>query len=151
MKTKLLIILMVIVLLISLISCSPIDKVSQNTTTTETTIETTTTETEELVKLLELLDYKNIREYGFITIKGEVKNISDKRLENVLVVVYYFDENDEFIKTAEALIDYNPIMPGQISPFEAITTDNPLITNYIVTFKFMFGEFIPIINSRNKE
>lgn len=148
MKTKLLIILMVIVLLISLISCSPIDKVSQNTTTTETTIETTTTEKE---KLLELLDYENIREYGFITVKGEVKNISDKRLENILVVIYYFDENDEFIKTAEALIDYNPIMPNQISPFEAITTDNPLITNYIVTFKFMFGEFIPIINSRNKE
>ena len=142
MKRKLLVFLIAIMLLVSLTSCSSTNEKSEATienTTTRTTIETTTTEKE---KLLELLDYRCIREHGFIIVRGNVKNISNSRLEDILAIVYYSGENDEFIKFAEALIEYNPIMPNQISPFEVITTDNPLIAKYVVFFQFMSGEII---------
>jgi hypothetical protein len=47
--------------------------------------------------------------------------------------------DDELIKSSDALVDYNPLMPGQASPFEAGTTDNPLIKSCELSFKTLWG------------
>jgi hypothetical protein len=36
-------------------------------------------------------------------------------------------------------VEYDPLLPGQRSPFSAITTGNPAITKCNVGFKQMFG------------
>ena len=43
---------------------------------------------------------------------------------------------------ASALIDYNPIVPDQISTFTVMTTDNPEISRYRVSFKDLLGGMI---------
>jgi len=88
---------------------------------------------------LKLLDYNFNRENDYIITSGQVENISEENLENVEILVKFLDEDDNFIKSDSALIDYNPILSGQISPFEVITTDNPLIKRYSISFKDLLG------------
>jgi hypothetical protein len=49
---------------------------------------------------------------GHHYVEGRVKNISDRPLQNVTAMASWFDKDGEFIKADEALIDYNPILPG---------------------------------------
>ncbi len=79
---------------------------------------------------------------GFDIAEGSVKNIGLEPMKNVVAVVQYLDKNDNFIKSAQALIEYNPILVGQSSPFKVITSDNPVITKGLVEFKFISGETI---------
>jgi len=97
---------------------------------------------------LELIATTYAREYDYITVEGQVKNISGVNLESIEAVVQYYDDNDNFVKSDSALIDYNPILAGQTSPFSVITTDNPAIKRYSVTFKYLFGGTLPTKDSR---
>jgi len=81
----------------------------------------------------------------FAEAKGQVKNISGRRLENVEAVVTFNDKRGGFITSSDALIDYNPILPGQTSPFSVIETYNPAMRTgtAVVEFKFLMGGTIP--------
>lgn len=94
--------------------------------------------------LLELLPGGGCtKSYSFITYEGRVRNISGKSLRNVMAVASYFTKDGTFVKTADALIDFNPVLDGQISPFKTITTDNPAIQRCSVEFKELLGSKIP--------
>jgi len=80
----------------------------------------------------------------------ERRNISGEKMENVMAVGEFYDENDNFIKSAEALIEYNPILPGQSSPFSVLTTDNPVIKNGKIVFKAFWGGTIPTKDGRKE-
>ncbi len=99
---------------------------------------------------LELLSSSGVKEYSYATVEGQVKNISKQSLENVMVVVEWYTDGGDFVKSDDALIDYNPILAGQISPFKSITTDNPAMTKYKVSFKELFGGKIPTLDSRKQ-
>jgi hypothetical protein len=45
----------------------------------------------------------------------------------------------ELVKAEDALLDYDPILPGQTSPFKAGGTDNPAIQKCNLSFKYLFG------------
>jgi len=92
---------------------------------------------------LELLSWNWSEAYSYYTAEGEVKNISGESMERIEVIVLFYDQNDTFIKSASAMIDYNPILPGQTSPFKAMTTSNPAIKKARIQFKEMFGGTIP--------
>jgi hypothetical protein len=85
----------------------------------------------------------------FVEAKGQVKNISGKRLEKVEAVVTFSDKSGGFITSSEALIDYNPILPGQTSPFNVLETYNPAMRTGTATveFKFLMGGTIPTRHS----
>lgn len=93
--------------------------------------------------LLELHSWHWNRESGYILIRGEVKNISTDKLENVEVVGELRTKSGTLVKTADAVVTYNPIMPGQSSPFEAITSDNPQITLCGISFRLLTGKPVP--------
>jgi hypothetical protein len=57
----------------------------------------------------------------------------------VIAVALLFDLNDEFITTADVLIDYNPVLPGQVSPFEVMATYNPAVRKAGVELEELFG------------
>lgn len=78
-------------------------------------------------------------EYGFERCEGYVKNITSGALENVEVVITWGDANGTPYSTDDALIDYNPILPGQESPWSTIGTYNPALTRYRVGFKDLLG------------
>lgn len=79
---------------------------------------------------------------AFFHVEGQVKNLTDKPLESVMVVTSWYGKDDTFVKKAEALIDFNPILPGQTSPFSTITSGNPAMSKYTVEFKHLLGRTI---------
>lgn len=83
-------------------------------------------------------------EDGYCIVSGEVKNISPGKLANVEAVATFYDKNKNVIKTDDALIEYNPILPGQTSPFRVGTTGNPAIKSEVLTFAFLGGAEIPM-------
>jgi hypothetical protein len=89
-----------------------------------------------------------VREYSYLTIHGQVKNISSEKLEGVWVVVEFYDANGTLVTSHDGVIEYSPIMPGQTSPFTVMERDNPLIKNFEVHFKHTFGGLIPHKDSR---
>lgn len=89
--------------------------------------------------MLEVQSWRCSKEYSYIFVTGEVKNISSQPLKSVLAVGEFRTKAGEFVKSADALIDYNPILPGQTSPFKAGTTDNPQIQGCQLAFKQLFG------------
>jgi len=97
---------------------------------------------------LELLSWSWGTSYGYATVKGQIKNISSKRLENVEAVASFYDKNHNFITSGSALIEYNPILPGQTSPFEAMETANPEMYSATVEFKFLSGGSISTYKKR---
>ncbi len=93
-------------------------------------------------EVLELLSYRCYSEYGYFHITGEIKNISNKPLENVVAVGTAYTKEDGFVKSDEALIEYNPILVGQTSPFQVMITGNPQISKCKVDFKEFWGSSI---------
>ena len=77
--------------------------------------------------------------YGFHAVEGQVQNLTDGNIENVMAVVTWFTSDDQFITTDETLINYNPILPGQTSPFEVMSRTNPAMQRFRVEFKTLFG------------
>ena len=88
---------------------------------------------------LEVRSWRCDTEYGFVFIRGDVKNVSSGKLENVMAVGEFRTKSGELVKTEDALLEYNPIMPGQSSPFKAGGTENPQITSCNLSFKYLMG------------
>ena len=72
-----------------------------------------------------------------------MKNLTGEPMENVMAVVSYYDDQDNFVTSDDALIEYDPILPGQVSPFEVMTRNNPAIKTGRLEFKVLFGGTIP--------
>ena len=89
--------------------------------------------------VLEVLSWRCDKEHRYIFVRGEVKNISSQPLKNVLAVGEFRTKSGELVKTETALLEYNPILPGQTSPFRAGGTDNPQIGGCNLAFKGLFG------------
>lgn len=93
--------------------------------------------------VLRLDDSKYTRSAGYVVTEGRITNISSDSQKYVVAVIQWFDENDGFVTSDEAVIDYNPILPGQTSPFSIHTVYNPAMESAIVTFKKGLGGTIP--------
>jgi hypothetical protein len=88
---------------------------------------------------LKVLSRSCSREYGYIYIQGEVQNMSGEKLDNVEAVGIFRTAGGDLVKSEDALLEYNPILPGQRSPFKVGATDNPEIKRCNVSFKFLLG------------
>ena len=56
-----------------------------------------------------------------------------------MAVVTWLTDEDQFVTTDEALINFNPVLPGQTSPFEVMSQTNPAMSRFRVEFKTLFG------------
>lgn len=103
-------------------------------------------ETKEIIRANALLENNGFKWYqssrSHVRAEGEVKNISDEPLHNVMAVITYETQEGEFITYDHALIEYNPIMPDQTSPFSVISTYNPLMETARLEFRYLSGEKI---------
>lgn len=91
---------------------------------------------------LAILSSRGYEEYGYHIVEGRVKNISTESIENVTAKAQWFDKDDNFISASDALIEYNPILPGQTSPFKTMTRGNPAMKRFSVEFTHLFGATI---------
>lgn len=81
----------------------------------------------------------NRSDIGFRECEGFVKNVASQALEDIEVVVTWVDEQGTPYSSDDALIDYNPLLPGQESPWTTIGTYNPALTRFRVQFKELLG------------
>ena len=88
---------------------------------------------------LALLASNGYEEYGYFKVDGQVKNTSNEPLQGVEAVVTWYDSDGGFVKSEEALIEYDPLLSGQTSPFKSITTGNPAMKRYSIEFKELAG------------
>jgi hypothetical protein len=99
-----------------------------------------TSEPTDALELLSLRDRRSSTSHVRVT--GEVRNISDDRLSGVLAVVTWRTASGALVVADEALLEYNPLMPGQATPFETISTYNPEMSTYSVAFRTLSGAAI---------
>ena len=88
---------------------------------------------------LEVQSWHCEQEYGYMWVMGEVKNVSAEKLAHVTAVAEFRTASGELVKAEDALLEYNPIMPGQTSPFKAGGTQNPAATKCGLSFKYLLG------------
>ena len=98
--------------------------------------------------ILELLNWHWSSEHGYVTAEGQVKNISGRKLERVEALVTWYDKSGDMITSDSSLIEYNPILPGQTSPFKVMERYNPAMKKASIEFKFMWGNKIPTYNRK---
>ncbi len=89
-----------------------------------------------------LLDWSwhNKRDYAIV--EGQVKNISSQSLKNVQAVAQFYTAQKKFITSDSTLIDYNPILPNQTSPFKVYVRWNPEMKSASIDFKTLMGRTI---------
>ena len=66
------------------------------------------------------------------------------------ILATWYDKDGGFVKADDNLIDFNPILPGQTSPFKNMMSENPAMVKYTVDFKFLIGGTIKWKDSRKK-
>lgn len=79
------------------------------------------------------------QESGFMFVEGLVTNNSSDSLKNVEAVATYNDASGKMVTSEDTLIEYNPILPGQTSPFKVMATYNPAMASCSVSFKGLMG------------
>lgn len=94
-----------------------------------------------------LLSWRWSHQHGYATAEGQLKNISNRRLENVQAVVTWLDASGNFITSDTGLVEYRPLLPGQTSPFRVMVPHNPAMKSARIDFKFLLGGSIPWIAS----
>lgn len=76
---------------------------------------------------------------SFQRVEGFVKNVSGEALEDVEAVVAFEDGDGVPFMSGSALIDYDPLLPGQSSPYTVIARYNPAISFCSITFREFLG------------
>jgi hypothetical protein len=87
---------------------------------------------------------------SYFTVEGQVQNLTDRPLPSVEAVVTWYTKTDQFISAESALVEYDPLLPGQTSPFKVITRANPAMDKYSVEFKQLRGGPLRVDDRRKK-
>lgn len=85
------------------------------------------------------------KEGMFVLASGEVTNRSTKVLRYVEVVVSFCTAAGEFITSGTGITEFDPILPGQSTPFKVYVQYNPAMESAKLAFKEMSGEAIPCV------
>jgi hypothetical protein len=88
---------------------------------------------------LRLKSFRCSQGHGFAEVIGQIINVSDRPIKNVMAYGTFTANNGDVINTGSALIDFQPIMPGQTSSFKVMAIDNPLIRKCGVQIGTLFG------------
>jgi DNA-directed RNA polymerase subunit RPC12/RpoP len=89
-----------------------------------------------------LEDWNWSEQHGYAIAEGEVTNVSSEALEHVQAVVSFYTAEGRFVKSATAIVELDPILPGQTSPFRAGTSSNPAIDHAKINFDRLLGDAV---------
>jgi tetratricopeptide (TPR) repeat protein len=81
-------------------------------------------------------------QYGYVITEGEVTNISNSPIRHLEIIASIYSSDGSFMRSDSALVTYDPVMPGQTTPFKAIGPYNPMISTCKVAFKRFSGAVV---------
>ena len=105
----------------------------------ESVVETEATRNYRRSAKLVIHEWSWSKSYSYVTAEGMVTNQSNQSLSNVTALVSFFDASGGFITSDTGIIEYNPILPGQTSPWKVMVRYNPAMKSARVEFKELFG------------
>lgn len=79
-------------------------------------------------------------------VEGLVTNNTSQPIRSIVAEARFYDANDNFVHSDDALIDYNPLLPGQSSPFDVIVRRNPGFKLARLYFRTFGGQALPYVN-----
>jgi len=89
---------------------------------------------------LELLSWNWKQPYkahnNYVVATGEIKNISDHPIKWIRVITSFYDKDGTFMTSDRGFVEYNPIMPNQVSPFNVLVQWNPLMFTAKIEFQY---------------
>ncbi len=89
--------------------------------------------------------------HGYITVTGQVTNNTGQSLRAVQAVASFYTADKVFVKESSAIVEYNPILPGQTTPFKVLCTNNPAIVSAQIEFAHLFGGTISMMTREDYE
>ena len=92
--------------------------------------------------VLEIQNFTCTQSYGYMIIEGAVKNVSAFRQKNVQAVGSFYTSDSQFISSGTALVEYDPVLPGQTTPFKVMARTNPAYARCKIEFKEFWGGLI---------
>ena len=79
---------------------------------------------------------------GYINVQGQVKNVTDYPVDDLEAIAVFKTGTGTFVDSSSALVEYQPLLPGQTSPFKVLKTINPAIDSAELDFKLFSGETV---------
>lgn len=77
-------------------------------------------------------------------VEGQVKNVSDQSIGQVLMSAVFEDSAKNFVSTTDEIpAQFDPILPGQVSPYDGYGDENPVIASVTVVPILVSGATIP--------
>lgn len=139
--------LLIAFLVVLVAGCASTTLTSQLTTAAKPTA--TPVPSESRLLLLAVNGTKASRSY--LQIDGFVRNVTNQSLRNVVAVALLCDDNGKFLLSDEARLSYNPIQPGQESPFKILIREDPVISGGAIRFKELNGGEIAMTDQTGNE
>ena len=68
-----------------------------------------------------------VDETNLMHVYGELKNISNKAMKNVVVTALFYDSNDKLLNEFRRSSEIRTVNPGEISPFEVLYIDTKTV------------------------
>ena len=87
---------------------------------------------------------------GEMVVEGKVRNISGDMLENIQVVVSWYDKQGNQLSQTKSAIYLNPVLSFQASPFRVSLPYDPQMERYDLSFTTPQGEAIYTRDRREK-
>lgn len=84
----------------------------------------------------------------YYIVEGEVENLTTSPLADVKVKATWYDKAGTLLTSDDAMLDFNPLMPGQKSPFKTISRGHPQMATYTVAFQTIRGAQVPMDDRR---
>jgi hypothetical protein len=101
---------------------------------------------------LELVALEQTRAGNALTVHGVVRNPqSGAMIDQLAVVVAFFDANGQQLASVRAPLDYRTLAPGDESPFQVTTSVPTGVTRYRVSFRRDEGTIVPHVDRRQQE
>lgn len=80
---------------------------------------------------------------NYFHIEGEITNLSGRKLDGVRIVLSFYDKQQNFVTSDISYPEFDPLMPGQTSPYTSMIAKNPVIDTYRVEFATRDGSTLP--------
>jgi hypothetical protein len=98
---------------------------------------------------LELVSLAHSRTTDTLTVTGLVRNPAQAvPVEDVSVVVFFFDPAGRFLSSARAPLDFRKLAPGDESPFTVAVSTPAGLGRYRVSFRRTEGGIVPHVDRR---
>jgi hypothetical protein len=72
-------------------------------------------------------------------VEGQIKNLTSAPLADVVITTTFQTANGSFVSTSDSPAKFNPLLPGQVSPFDGYGEYNPDIGSVIIQPSILFG------------